>query len=165
MIWKEMTDSSPGEAYEHFFVPGHPLSGGSKTAFVKTDKLGRTKPRVTDANPRVKKWKRTVSVVATKAYEGKEMLVGPVGAWAVFFMPRPKSHYRTGKYKNLIKDSKKHLENTSKPDLTKLWRPVEDALTGIVWKDDSQVCLSCLRKCYPKTDRIGVWICVVELES
>jgi Holliday junction resolvase RusA-like endonuclease len=36
----------------------------------------------------------------------------------------------------------------TRPDATKLWRPTEDALTGIVWRDDSQIIRQLVRKRY-----------------
>jgi Holliday junction resolvase RusA-like endonuclease len=56
----------------------------------------------------------------------------------IFDMPRPKCHYRTGKRSAELKDNAPAY-HAGRPDATKLTRAVEDALTGIVWRDDSQV--------------------------
>lgn len=55
-----------------------------------------------------------------------------------FFSERPKNHYGTGRNTGRLKSSAPPYKITN-PDLTKLTRAVEDALTGIIWKDDSQV--------------------------
>ena len=46
---------------------------------------------------------------------------------------------------DLLKDSAPVFKDTA-PDLSKLWRAVEDSLTGIVYKDDSQVVQLALQK-------------------
>ena len=45
-------------------------------------------------------------------------------------MKRPKSHYRTGKYSDLIKDRFKNIIHTKKPDIDNLIKFVLDALSG-----------------------------------
>jgi len=57
----------------------------------------------------------------------------------VFVLNRPKAHYGTGKNARMLKPSAP-TEPTVKPDLIKMARAVEDAMSGIVYKDDSQVC-------------------------
>ena len=56
----------------------------------------------------------------------------------VFRFRRPKSHFKSGKNFNVMKDTSP-LCHTQKPDLTKLVRCLEDALSGVVWNDDCQV--------------------------
>lgn len=64
---------------------------------------------------------------------------GPVKVTMHFVCKRPKSHYRTGRYAHLLKDSAPLWKATS-PDLSKLIRSTEDALTTAgVWHDDRQV--------------------------
>jgi Holliday junction resolvase RusA-like endonuclease len=58
----------------------------------------------------------------------------------VFGFKRPKSHYRTGKFKNILKDSAP-LHHIQKPDKSNLEKLVEDAFNGLFWKDDSCICL------------------------
>ena len=55
-----------------------------------------------------------------------------------FYMPRPKGHYRTGKFQNLLRDAAPAVPSTM-PDVDKLIRGVLDALTNIVYTDDGQV--------------------------
>ena len=47
-----------------------------------------------------------------------------------FRMKRPKSHYRSGKYSDLIKDQFKNIIHTKKPDIDNLIKFVLDALSG-----------------------------------
>ena len=56
-----------------------------------------------------------------------------------FYMPRPKSHYGTGRNKDKLKD-KAPYQHTQKPDIDNLTKAVMDAITVLnVWRDDSQV--------------------------
>jgi crossover junction endodeoxyribonuclease RusA len=56
-----------------------------------------------------------------------------------FTMPRPRSHYRTGKSSDQLRPDAPHL-HTRRPDLDKLLRSTWDALTTAgVYSDDSRV--------------------------
>jgi len=79
-----------------------------------------------------------VRLAASEAWEGREILSGPVKLSLCFNLPRPKNHYGTGKNIYVLKHSAPFF-HTKTPDITKLIRAVEDALTGVVWRDDSQV--------------------------
>lgn len=63
-------------------------------------------------------------------------LVGPLVVRMVFSFARPQSHYRTGRNAHLLKDSAP-ARPSGKPDLSKLLRSTEDALTALAWKDDA----------------------------
>ena len=58
-----------------------------------------------------------------------------------FYMKRPKSHYRTGKFTGYIKEKWIKLPHTKKPDIDNLIKFVLDALQGQngFFLDDSQV--------------------------
>lgn len=88
-------------------------------------------------------WRNAVLVAAKRmVYATKHQpLTGPVTASMVFTMPRPKSHYRTGKNKHLVKDgAPDYPVGHNLGDLSKLLRATEDSLTdGGVWADDCQV--------------------------
>ena len=78
-----------------------------------------------------------------------------------FYMQRPKSHYRTGKYKHLLKDKYKDVEYHSfKPDLDNLVKMVADVVQGkdrmII--DDSQICILLAEKKYGEPARTEVVI-------
>lgn len=120
-----------------FFVPGIPAPGGSKRGFVNVY-TGRV--NIVDDCKRNRDWK---AVVATKADEvmraaGLEILTFPLVVKMDFYMPRPKGHYRTGQHSALIRPSFIDAVPDKKPDVLKLARSTEDALKGIVWRDDCQ---------------------------
>ena len=72
---------------------------------------------------------------------------GPVELYLVVTIHRPKSHYGTGRNARKVKASAPgRMDHTQKPDYDKLARGVTDALTGIVYHDDSQVTQGVVRK-------------------
>ncbi len=117
-----------------FFVPGLPKPSGSKRAFHNPKTGGII---LTDDCRTSKDWRADVKHFAFRAYQG-EMLTCPLLVTVTFVMPRPKSHYRTGRYADKLRDDAPLL-HVKTPDRTKLFRGLEDALTGVVWKDDRQV--------------------------
>lgn len=93
------------------------------------------------------------------------LLAGPIELKLIFYMARPKGHFRTGKHAGELRESAPE-HPTSKPDLTKLTRAVEDALTGIIWKDDSQVVQQDTKKVYCEPeDKVGVYITIASVEG
>lgn len=66
-------------------------------------------------------------------------LDGPLLVDMVFSVARPKGHYRTGRNAHLLRDTAP-ARPQGMPDLSKLTRSTEDALTSAgVWKDDARV--------------------------
>ncbi len=116
-----------------FFVPGLPKSAGSKTAIRL--KTGAT--IVKDACDN-EDWKASVAFAAAKAMEGLPVMTGPVVLGLEFNFLRPKAHYGTGRNAGKLKASAPCF-HTKKPDLTKITRCIEDAMTGIVYRDDSLI--------------------------
>ncbi len=137
-----------------FFVAGLPQSRGSKRAFPFKKKNGGLGVAVSDNNPKSKDWMATVAVEAADSMEGTPIFTGPVGVLMRFVMRRPKSHYKkNGELKDL---AEKFHYHATRPDRGKLQRGVEDALTGIVYVDDAQVCCGPVEKVYG--EQPGVWI-------
>lgn len=140
-------------------VIGVPQAQGSKTGFatfrtgadgqrVYTGKVAMTEGKTPAARDRHKTWRAMVADAAAEAMAGAEPLVGAVLIRATFTMPRPKAHYRTGKYAGVIKSGVPHW-HTTKPDRGKLERSVEDSLKdGGVYRDDSQAAASMALKVY-----------------
>jgi Holliday junction resolvase RusA-like endonuclease len=137
-------------------VRGKQRPAGSKRAFVYTPKGGgRPRALVVDANPKAGEWKQDVRYTAQKAIEEQSPseiewpCEAPVSVMVTFYVTRPKSHYNS---KGALRPNAPRFP-TSKPDATKLWRGTEDALTGIVWKDDAQVVGQLVRKVYSDSHR------------
>jgi crossover junction endodeoxyribonuclease RusA len=129
-----------------FFVPGVPKPAGSKRAFcLKKGGVYTGRAIVTDDCETSRDWKCDVQRAAQEKANG--ILSMPLALEITFYMPRPKSHYRTGKHAGTLRNDAPDF-HTTKPDATKLIRGVEDALTSIIWKDDSQIAMQLVRKRY-----------------
>jgi crossover junction endodeoxyribonuclease RusA len=126
-----------------FFVSGVAKPAGSKRGFF-IPKINRVV--IVDANPNSKDWKTDVKHAASEHYKGP-LIETPIILKLTFFIVRPKGHFRTGKNSNILRDSAPAFP-TSKPDVLKLARGVEDALTGIIYKDDSLIVTEHLYKRY-----------------
>ena len=74
-----------------------------------------------------------------------------------FIMPRPKNHYRTGKYRHLLKDDM-CFYHTFKPDLSNLIKLYEDILQPDFYVDDSQICKIQSEKVYGEKPRTEIII-------
>lgn len=135
-----------------FTVYGRAQTQGSKKA-VRAGKFAK----VVDANPGTKEWRRLVGQVAGEAMTegGHELMRGGVGLQIDFYFARPKSHSGTGRNAGKLKPSAPAL-HTTKPDVSKLTRAVEDALSGIVYLDDSQVVSHECYKHYGSPERAEV---------
>lgn len=157
-----------------FFVSGLPQPAGSKRGFAMkrkgmgwTDANGKFAGRViiTDANAKSRDWKGTVSQEAAIAMASvnlpfeRPVLTGPLELCVTFQMPRIKGHYRSN---GELKPGAPKF-HTVRPDATKLLRGVEDALTGIVWADDSQIARQTVEKIY--ADKAGARITITPLEQ
>ena len=82
-------------------------------------------------------------------------LKGAISLTLTFYMPRPKHHYRTGKFKNKLKDTSPIL-HTNKPDIDNLIKFVLDCGNGILWEDDSTICQIEAHKIYCKYPRTEI---------
>lgn len=133
-----------------FTVYGQAQPGGSKRAGVAKS-TGRIFIR--DDNPKAHDWKLRVGQVAGELMSGRELFQGPLYLVATFYLPRPKSHFNKS---GVSRSAPKYP--ITRPDATKLLRPLEDALTGIVWGDDAQVVEQLARKRYGEPARVVVRI-------
>lgn len=145
-----------------FTVYGIAQPAGSKRGF-SNQKTGRV--IITDANNKAKPWKAEVRTAAAEA-AGRNGLVGlmdgPLELSLTFYVPRPKSHIGA----RGVRPSAPMFP-TVKPDVLKLARAVEDACTGVVWRDDSQIVTELLSKRYgePARCEISVWPTVYQSEE
>jgi len=75
-------------------------------------------------------------------------------------MKRPKSHYRTGKYKGMVKEKFQSIPMDKKPDIDNLIKFVLDALQGqnAYFVDDSQVVRILAEKIYSDNPRTEIMI-------
>lgn len=94
-----------------------------------------------ESSAKVKPWRQDVKYAAlgaTAAVPGWSLLDGPLAVSMVFTFARNKGHYRTGRNAHLLRDSAP-ARPAVYPDLSKIVRSTEDALTGVIWWDDARV--------------------------
>ena len=77
-----------------------------------------------------------------------------------FYMKRPKNHYRTGKFANLIKEIWQTIPMTKKPDIDNLIKFVMDSLSGHngFFLDDNQIVSIYAEKIYSDKPRTEILI-------
>jgi len=108
----------------------------------------------------LKPWREAVRQEALRTE--KPMAMGAVTLDLMFRFARPKGHYNA---KGELKQSAP-MRVITKPDLDKLQRSTLDALTGVIFKDDSQVCRILAMKCYCLPGELeGCEIVVEDVES
>ena len=96
-----------------------------------------------ESSPKVKPWRQAIQSTARDNYSG-EPIAYPVRVEIDFFFARPKSHYRTGKYSEILKPGAPlYTVSTLDGDLDKLIRSTLDGLSfvtgGCVIRDDCLV--------------------------
>lgn len=112
-------------------VRGLPAPQGSKKH------LGRGV--LVESSAKVKPWRQDVKHAALGVVgDDWTLLDGPLAVAMTFSFARPKSHFRTGRNAHLLRDGAP-ARPSGMPDLSKLCRSTEDALTGVVWTDDARV--------------------------
>ncbi len=117
-------------------VRGQPAPQGSKS-FKGLSKSGHG--ILVESSKKVKPWRQDVKAAAEAAIGEAQPLDGPLVVSMVFTLPKPKSAPKT-----------RRTWPMRTPDLSKLVRSTEDALTDAgVWADDARVVKCVAEKCYP----------------
>lgn len=115
----------------------------------------------------VYEWRAQVQQAVAEVLRSEEQrdltqFVGAVEMRLGFELPRPASHFGTGRNRGQVRGSAPTWPRTM-PDLDKLVRCVSDAITDAgLWHDDGQVCVIHSAKRYT-TEVPGVLITVTEL--
>jgi Holliday junction resolvase RusA-like endonuclease len=130
-----------------FTVHGRPQQRGSKRAVTVPDGKGGIRKRkngqplivARDDNEKSGDWMNQIRDEAARTFNGRELLAGPLRLTCWFYFKRPGGHFGSGRNAGRLKPSAPGYHAQS-PDLSKLLRCLEDALTGVVWVDDRQVC-------------------------
>lgn len=125
---------------------------------------------VYESSEAVRPWRVAVTDAAVMALRGLKdtwgkdwaPLSGPVGLEVYFHVRRLKGHYGTGRNAGKIKLSAP-VYPPVQPDLSKLIRATEDALTDAgVWRDDAQVVAIMASKYYANDGFTGAHITITE---
>jgi Holliday junction resolvase RusA-like endonuclease len=135
-----------------FTVHGKPQPAGSKKVVPAGGKRGG-RPIVVDDAKRSRPWKQDVAAAAREAFGERPLIDSPIELELAFYVSRPKGHYGA----RGLRPSAPAWP-TVRPDVLKLARAVEDALTGQVWRDDSLVVHELLVKRYGEPERVEVTV-------
>lgn len=121
-------------------VYGVPGPQGSKK-FMGMSKAGRG--IMVESSAKVKPWREDVKAAATAVRNGASCIDGPIRARMVFTVAKPKSAPKT-----------RRTYPQTKPDVSKLVRSTEDALSDSgIWRDDARVVeYTRVAKVYPGED-------------
>ncbi|KKM27567.1 hypothetical protein LCGC14_1573400 [marine sediment metagenome] len=128
-------------SYEPLFISGHPRPKGSWTP-VQTKQGIKFRP----ASNKTAEWCKSAKEQLVVLWGGP-VLDGPIRVKLEFLVPRLKTVVR------------RYPTGAREGDIDKLMRSILDAMTGVVYKDDSQVIRSILEQNY--TDSMpGVWVTI-----
>ena len=137
------------------FIPGEPKAKPRPRAC----KMGE---HIHIYQPEPKEWIKVVKIGATK-YAPKEPIAPPILVDMLFQMPRPKSHYRTGKNSGILKPDAP-IMHTAKPDRDNLDKLVLDVLQDAgYFNNDSEVVLGTLLKLWVSPNIAGVYVRIASL--
>ncbi len=121
-----------------FVAFGEPATQGSMRAFVS--KATQRAIAVPMMAKKLRAWRSAVAAAASRCMGSQRPLEGLVKVRAAFVLERPKNPKR----------------ECPRQDLDKLVRAVGDALTGVCYLDDAQVCIWEVSKAYGSPARAEV---------
>jgi crossover junction endodeoxyribonuclease RusA len=132
-----------------FHVNGNPAPKGSFTRMPN----GAMLPAGTTASrKKVANWRNDIRYAAIEAMGDTPPSRGAIRLMVEFQLPYPVSSIR--------KYQMGWWPHTKQPDVDKLLRMMLDALTGIVWADDSQVNFAHCNKVYAWNDKPGAHVVI-----
>lgn len=122
-----------------FTAVGKPRTKGSTTSFV-SKRTGRVVTHDAAGTPGLT-WEQGVASAAlvARTQAGERMVVNePIAVRVIFYQPRLRGHYGTGRNANVLKLGAPRYPAT-RPDVDKYLRRILDAMTGVLYADDGQV--------------------------
>jgi Holliday junction resolvase RusA-like endonuclease len=145
-------------------VMGEPAPKGSGRAIVRGGRAVHIASG-SDVNQRnLRAWDTALRDAARRAIGNLDrppFVKQPLRLTMVFRLRRPAGHYaRSGEIKRSAP-----AWPAGKPDGSKLQRSTEDALTGIIWDDDSRVVEWLGRKRYASAGEEGVWLVIEPVDN
>lgn len=128
-----------------FFVAGKPQTAGSKTAVPMGARLGVIEAGSKESRARKRSWRGDLRDAALGALDDRERLsgarefTGPLALTVVIVRRRPSAQMGSGRNAGVVKAWALDVLPVERPDTLKIVRAAEDALTGVVWPDDSRL--------------------------
>lgn len=138
------------------FVPGEPIPQGSMVAYYhKALRRASLKP---DNERELKAWRAIVGTMARLKWHGKPS-TSAIRLDCEFRFPRVKQTAAGPR-----RASTKYPTTRQTPDRDKLLRAVQDAMTGVIYGDDSQVISGETSKVFVESARdAGLWMRITEI--
>lgn len=123
--------------------------------------VAQGRPRATTVNGRVRMYdpkksrdfKHYLKLAASK-HRPEQLIEGPISLEVKVYKPTLKSFSK----KKKAAAEAGQLRPTTKPDVSNYLKLIEDALTGVIWKDDSQIIDCSISKYYSETPRTEIQI-------
>lgn len=129
----------------YFCIPGDPVGKGRPRAFIRNKHVGMYTPKKTV------NYEALVKMMASQSHKGEPFL-GPVFVEIHAYFSIPLSMKKTDR--ELAE--KEYLPVLKKPDADNIVKAICDAMNGVVYRDDAQVCDLTVRKRYSKNPRVIV---------
>lgn len=146
----------------HFSVPGNPKAQKRHRSWQKGQARGTYDPSASD---------KADFLALCRGNAPEKPIEGVVDLHVIFWMPVPKSYskkFKTeveywdrekiGAYRSLRYEYHCSIAHIKRPDVDNLLKHLKDALTGVYWKDDSQIQIHCAYKLYSPRPRTEVEI-------
>ncbi|NNV08118.1 RusA family crossover junction endodeoxyribonuclease [Geobacillus sp. MMMUD3] len=123
--------------------------------------VAQGRPRATTVNGRVRMYdpkksrdfKHYLKLAASK-HRPEQLIEGPISLEVKVYKPTLKSFSK----KKKVAAEAGQIRPISKPDVSNYLKLIEDALTGVIWKDDSQIIDCSISKYYSETPRTEIQI-------
>jgi len=148
------------------------MKGDTHIFRIPVKPVGKKRPRFATSKKTGRGWAYDVNqteegkmlLFCLNQWGDREPITGAIRADFEFILARPKSHYGTGRNAGTLKTSAPgyHIQT---PDYDNLCKLLTDALNGIVYKDDAQVCLGSFVKRWGEPgEPDGIVLTLEELE-
>jgi Holliday junction resolvase RusA-like endonuclease len=129
-------------------VPGVPVPQPRHRVRVMNMKGRQMGSAYIPAKHAIHRWKKVIQKAVSVEYSGP-ILAGELSATLSFALPRPKSHYGTGRNCLKIKDSAPRAPTKrGSGDVDNYAKAVLDALEGVIFRDDCQFTMLVIYKVY-----------------
>ncbi len=141
------------------WVPGIAKPGGSKRGYIRR-KAGKVVGVGVADQAEGTDWRARCAYFAREAFDGEPLGVALAVTFR-FVQTRPANHFGTGRNVGKLKASAP-AKPITQPDGLKLTRAAEDALTGIVWTNDSVIVRHVIEKDYGPEPGVEIVVELVE---
>jgi Holliday junction resolvase RusA-like endonuclease len=136
-----------------FKVPGTPVGKGRPRVSTRGGKFARMYTPEKTAS-----YENLVALAAQEAMVGRNLIDGPVDVELVILLPVPASWPK----KKQAAALQGQVYPTKKPDIDNVEKAIFDAINGVVWHDDVQVCDVSKRKRYAEVPGVHVVVKPIE---